>query len=343
MNEKECCFINGKFLCQKVTGVQRFAIEIVKAMDQCSTANNFILKIIAPSEQYCVTHLKLENIEIIYTKGKPNYLWEQFSLPKYCKKNKAQLLSLCNLAPIFYPGFCVIHDLAIIDAPRGLGKSFRFFYKLVNKLNIKRYKEIFTVSETMRLRIMDYYEVDNVKVVYNGCEHISNVNSMQIDELVPYSGKFYFSVGSMNPNKNFKSIVEIAKKHPNILFVVSGGNFKSFNNQKEDNIPSNMRFLGYVSDEELSWLYKNCKAFVFPTKYEGFGIPPIEALILGCKNVFCNDITVLREIYGDNVRYYDADKDDFTLLESVEYIDITGLKEKLSWKKSAEKILKVLM
>ncbi len=341
MQQSKHYFINGRFLCQKVTGVQRFAIEIVKAIDSLLFDSTCSFCIIAPAEKYCVTKLQLDRVKIIFTKGKPNYFWEQITLAKYCKKNKAELLNLCNLAPVLYPGSCVIHDLSFIDAPEGLSKGFRLFYKLINKLNIKRYKKIFTVSETMKKKIYDYYNVDNIYVIYNGCEHIKDFKSEPVKELIPFVGEFYFSVGSMNPNKNFQSIIKIARKHSNELFVVSGGSFKSFNT-REYTVPSNMIFLGYVSDGKLSWLYKNCKAFVFPTKYEGFGIPPIEALILGCRNVFCNDIPVLHEIYGDNVVFYNANEEDFTELKSTHEIDFDGLKEKLSWTKSAEKIMGIL-
>ena len=55
-------------------------------------------------------------------------------------------------------------------------------------------------------------------------------------------------------------------------------------------------------------MYKNCKAFIFPSLYEGFGIPPLEAMTMGCKNIFVSDIEVFREIYGDSVNYIDVDK-----------------------------------
>lgn len=296
-------FINGKFLCQKITGVQRYAIEITKEIDKFVEPKS--VYIISPSKKYVINDLSdmLKNIQIIYTKGKPNYYWEQWTLARYCKKSKPDdLLNFCNIAPILFPGSCTLHDLAFIEAPEGLNWKMRLIYKIITKLNVKRYKHIFTVSNTMAEHIARHYKIKKPTVTYNGYEHMLNKKAIKPKIDLPES--FYLAVGSMNPNKNFRAIIELAKNTPNENFVIAGGKFKSFNNINLENI-KNLDFIGYVSDENLIWLYQNCKAFLFPSKYEGFGIPPLEAYVVGCKNIICNDIPVLRELYGEIFNFAD--------------------------------------
>ena len=112
------------------------------------------------------------------------------------------------------------------------------------------------------------------------------------------SGKdFYFSLGSKSPHKNYKFIIECAKNNPDDIFVVSGNmNNSVFNNVKEEEEIKNVIYTGYLNDEQLVTLYKECKAFIFPSLYEGFGIPPLEALTVGCKKIILSNIPVFKEI-----------------------------------------------
>ena len=330
-------YINGKFLCQKVTGVQRVGIEIVKQFDKMNL-NDIKFYIITPSKEYIITKLDLKNISVIELKGKPNYYWEQIKLAKFCKKNKPfDLLSFCNIAPVLYPGACFIHDLAWIDTPKSYSWKFRFVYNFIINHNIHKYKHIFTVSNVMKENISNRYKVNNIDVIYNSAEHIINVKEKKTNIKLP--DEYYFSLGSANPNKNFKSIIELAKKNPNEYFVISGNKHKSFNDIECDSL-SNVIFTGYLNDEEICYLYKNCKAFLFPSVYEGFGIPPLEALMCGCKNVICNDIPVLHELYDEYVTFVDFNKIDNLNVEfSNKNYDINELKEKFNWERSAIKVL----
>ncbi len=333
-------YINGKFLCQKVTGVQRVGIEIVKQFDSINT-NDIKFCIITPSKEYLVTNLKLNNIQQIELKGKPNYYWEQIKLANYCKKNKPDdLLNFCNIAPILYPGSCFIHDLAWIDTPNSYSWKFRFVYNFIINHNIHKYKHIFTVSNVMKDNISKRYGINNVDVIYNSAEHMIGIHEEKPKVELP--DEFYFSLGSANPNKNFKAIVELAKKNLDDKFVISGNKHKSFSDINFDGV-KNVIFTGYLNDNEICYLYKHCKAFLFPSIYEGFGIPPLEAMICGCKNVICNDIPVLHELYDGYVDFINFDKiDKIDINDKNDDIDYSKLYSKFNWNKSALKVLEVL-
>lgn len=330
-------YINGKFLCQRITGVQRYASELLKQFDEINDAR-YKFHIIMPSD--VVTRIEFKNIDVIQTKGKAGYFWEQITLPRICRKLKAEnLLNFCNVAPILFPGSCVIHDIGVIDAPKGFSFRQRIVYKIINRLNIRKYKKVITVSSCMKARIEEYYGIKDVGVVFTGKEHLYGYQPVKpsfIDNFKDY----YLAVGSMNPNKNFKSIVRLAKLNPDENFIIAGGNARSFAKEKLD-LSENLYFTGYLKDEELSYLYKNCKAFLFPSVYEGFGLPPIEALCSGCKRVLCNDIPVLREIGEGLYTFTDFDKAE--KISDIEFIepDLSKL-EKYSWEKSARKFLDIL-
>lgn len=327
----EKVYINGKFLCQKITGVQRVAIELLKEM--CLQNPQEIFYIICPSN--IINELKMPNLQYIDLKGNAGYFWEQVKLPKYCKKNKVKILiNFCNIAPIRFPGICFVHDLAVIEAPRGYSWKQRLIYKLINKLNMKRYKQIFTVSNTMKLRIEKRYKVKNIVVIHPGYQHLLNIKEEKMDIKVD---NFYLTVGSLNPNKNFGAIYKLAAANPDDNFVIVGGKYKSFNNQKLVDL-KNLIFLGYVSDEQLVYLYKNAIAFLFPTKYEGFGMTPAEAICNGCNKIICNDIEVLREIYGGICSF--ANYCEPFILKDFIYYDVDlKLIEKYNWADGAKSLI----
>lgn len=328
-------FINGKFLCQQITGVQRFALELIKKMDEINdkSVQFFIL---VPSDRYLINEIKFTNMRVITIDGKPNYYWEQVKLWRFCKKNRPdELLNMCNISPVMFPGSCVIHDLGCIDAPLGFSKKQRIIYRIINKLNMKRYKKIFTVSNVIKKRIEEYYHVSGVEVIYNSSEHMNKIIEEKPKFFLP--NDFFFSLGSMNPNKNFRAIVEMAKDNPNDYFIVSGKPAKSFSKQKLDEM-KNVFFSGYLKDEEIKYMYKNCKAFIFPSLYEGFGIPPLEAIESGCRLVICNDIPVLHEIYDDLAIFVDFGNK-INLHKIIKDKQITNGNMKYSWSESAEKLI----
>lgn len=173
------------------------------------------------------------------------------------------------------------------------------------KLGYKRCKKIFTVSEFSKHEIAEYFKIpqEKIQVAYSSANYLlSNVyQNVDITKFGIQPQEYYLSVSSRNLHKNQQFIMSLAAKYPDKNFVIVGGNHKSFNsayeNKTTDNF-SNLFFTGYVSDDELASLYKYAKGFIFPSLCEGFGLPPLEAIVLGCKSVALSDIPVFREIYN---------------------------------------------
>ncbi|KKU79481.1 MAG: Glycosyl transferase group 1 [Candidatus Peregrinibacteria bacterium GW2011_GWA2_47_7] len=165
--------------------------------------------------------------------------------------------------------------------------------------------------------------------------------------------KFILGVGTLEPRKNFKTLIEafslFHKKHPNVSLLIAGG--KGWKEKYE--VPKNLpiQFLGYAPEHVLKNLYMNARALVFPSLYEGFGMPPLEAMALGCP-VVCSNTGSLPEVVGDCALMIDPNnaREIAEALEKLfgdddlrtELITKGHLRAKeFSWKKSAEELIKL--
>lgn len=301
--------INGRFLTQRITGVQRFAHEIIRELDNIVKPGEY--KILAP-KNIKYRNLEYKNIEIQVCGKLKGHLWEQLELPIYVKKNKGGLLNLCNTAPIINPGIVTIHDIQTRVHPEFFSKKFALWYNIMNKFNIKNSKKIITVSEFSKSEIIKYYRIskEKISIIYNGWQHMNRIQEDKgiLDKLNIKTEEYILGVSSINPNKNFKYILELAKLHTEYKFIIVGK--KNNNIFKDGSVEQlkNLTWAGYVTDEELKSLYANAKAFVFPSFYEGFGIPPLEAIACGCKNIFVSNTSCLPEIYEEYVNYFNPRK-----------------------------------
>ena len=129
--------------------------------------------------------------------------------------------------------------------------------------------------------------------------------------------KFFLSLGSIKANKNIELILKAAKKLKGDTFVITGEfNPKIFKGSDLNfNQMDNVIYTGYLKDEEIKTLYSNCEAFIFPSLYEGFGLPPLEARVCGA-NLILSDIEPLREVYGNQAVYIDP-YDENSLIETI--------------------------
>lgn len=337
--------INGKFMSQTVTGVQRYAREILLELDKIVTKENNI-EIIVNADAKNIPEYK--NIVVKKIGRFTGNLWEQISLPLYVIKNRGVCVNLCNMMPILTPHIVVIHDVSFKAKPDFYSRKFRMWYDFVFKLCINRIRKIITDTEFSKSEIIKYYHVKkNITVIYCGWQHFKRIG---FDEnvLKRYSlskNEYYFAMSSMSPNKNFRWIAEAAKNNPDSVFAVAGGvNLKVFGLNFSFDKPENLKLLGYVTDEEAKTLMRDCKAFLFPTFYEGFGIPPLEAVSAGVKHIIVSDTAVMREVFGESVIYVDPKivPTDLNDLLKDNYIEREQILGKYSWISSSEKLSKII-
>jgi glycosyltransferase involved in cell wall biosynthesis len=349
--------VNCRFLSQKITGTQKFASEICKELikqekDIVFLSNpNILQKDIA----------KELNVKIIGHKSykwfklfklPSGLLWEQLILPFYIKNNypNAKLINLINLAPILYENnVVVLHDVAFKKYPEFFKKIFLLVYNTLVPIILKRAKKIFTVSEFSKSEIVEFFKVDDKKidVIYNA---VDNKIKFKIEEK---KEKYILAVGSLEPRKNISKLIEVISNQEDLnLIIVGEQNSKVFNSNTDIKVSNNIKFTGYVDNNELEILYQYATAFIYPSLYEGFGIPPLEAQSFGIPAIV-SDIPVFHEVYDDSVLYVNPYSStdilegikklmsDDTLQYSLIEKGYENIK-KYSWDKSAKKLLKCL-
>lgn len=339
--EMKKIIINGRFLLHRVTGVERYAREILFELDKLVGKNEVILA--APPEVEDIPDYK--NIEVVRVGKLKNILWEHVSFPRFVKRQQGIALNLCNTAPLSNPGIVTIHDMKIKAYPEFFSRKFRLWYEILFKNETARAEKIITVSEFSKYEIMKYYQVDESRIVVIPCgwQHYARIG-YDDSTLTKYGlekGQYYFAMGSMDPNKNFKWIAETAKHETDSVFVVAGSiNEKVFAEGMGFDCPPNMRLLGYVTDEEAKTLMRDSKAFLFPSFYEGFGIPPLEAVSAGVKSLVVSDIPVMHEIFGENINYINPYKDEKI---DIRYSTSSDILDKYSWGSSAKALYEILL
>ncbi|MGF7072678.1 glycosyltransferase family 4 protein [Mucilaginibacter sp. R-33] len=287
--------INSRFLTQKLTGVQRFAIEIAKQLKVMIPGIIFV----APSN---IIHQDLaQQLGVIVIGKNKGVIWEQIDLPLYLKKNSSSLLiNMCNVAPLFYNNQVItIHDVAFLVNPQWFSKNFVRFYKFLIPKISRKAKLIFTVSDFSKTEIVKYLHVETakIKVIYNGISELPSPTPVKADH-----GKYILAVGSIDKRKNIQNLVQAfgSIKHRGIRLIIVGDSNPIFNNEDNAHLDAHpdIIFTGRVNDHELAGLYSKASLFVYPSLYEGFGIPPLEAMAQGCPTLV-SDIDSLREVCGD--------------------------------------------
>lgn len=334
--------VNGRFLLHRITGVERYAREILAELDKIIEPG--FIEIAIPPEVENIPNYK--NIKVVKIGKLKNHMWEHISFPIYVRNQKGISLNLCNVAPLNNPGIVCIHDVKIKATPNFFKKNFICWYNILLYNETKRAKIIITVSEFSKQEIMKFYHVssDRIYVIPNAWQHYSRVN-YDSNALSKYGLKkdgYYFSMCSLEPNKNLKWIAELAQKESDYIFAIAGPlNEKVFSNGLGFECPTNMMLLGYIRDEEAKTLMRDCKAFLFPTFYEGFGIPPLEAMSAGAKQVVVSDTSVMHEIFGDSVIYVNPYNPQINI-EKISCQKRIEVLNKYSWVESGSKLREVL-
>ena len=303
--------INGQFTARRMTGQERFAYETVSELDKICQKGDY--ELVVPKDAINIPDL--QNIEVKRFGKLKGSSWEQIFLNLYLLSHRNRTsLNLCSIMPILAPGIVCIHDLSYKIHPEYIttlySKISQIWHKIQFHLSWNFSPLILTVSEYSKKQMETIYKVSGYKILVlgNGWEHFKRIkedNSFLESNHLLEEKPFFFSLGSLAPNKNIKWVLEVAKKHPQYNFFIAGNsNLRAYGEDYKDIDFVNVKFLGYISDADVKCLMKHCKAFIFPSFFEGFGIPPLEALSVGTKCIVAKT-SCLPEIFGDSVYWID--------------------------------------
>lgn len=312
-------YVNGRFLLQNLTGVNRFAYEICKAWVDLGID----FKICCPpgkiKDCYDVSAFTI----IVCGCGK-SHIWEQFSLPICFVRIKGEkiLVNLTSLGPLFvWRKVMTIHDLAFMVNPKWYSRSYLLLYKFMTPLCAKTSLHIITVSNFSKNEIINRLFINRKKisVIYNAVSNFFLDNSTDTHGLI--EEKYILAVSSIDPRKNFSILLKAFDriKDANVKLYIIGGQNSIYSTTISELsrvcVSERIKWLGRVSDTELKIFYSNALCFVYPSLYEGFGIPPLEAMASGTPTIVSN-IPPLKEVCADASLYVNP-KDEFDIADKI--------------------------
>ncbi len=377
--------IDARFYGPIGKGIGRYIQEIVDNVIKIDQDNEYIIFLSKDNfdEFICDGERVKKKIANIRWYG----IAEQLFMPFLILRNRLDLMHFPHFnVPVFCPTKFVvtIHDLILTKFPTvrssTLSPAFyklkNLFYRIIIYIAVHRAREVIAVSEFTKKDIVEKFKISEkkVQVTYEGVANLAKGKDSlfvkKLDDkstLLSYNidSKFILYVGNAYPHKNLESLVEVFsdlhKKHQGLRLVLVGKEDYFYKRIKEiaagfslwheDVEDSPVIFPGYVPDSELEILYKKAMCYVFPSLYEGFGLPPLEAMVKGCPVISSNSSS-MPEILGDAAIYFNP-KDKQEMIDKIEKVlDDPRLRETLikkgkeqaksyNWWEAARKTLEI--
>lgn len=306
--------INGRFLTQPLSGVQRYALELLLAFDRrvAAGANDGLeFELVVPARAAAVSP-DLRSIRVRSVGRATGHAWEQLELPRsargtvlFCPANTAPITALSGNQRTVV----TVHSLSFLDARASYRVAFRWLYQALIPQVLRRADAVITVSNVERARILERYPfaASRLCAVDNGAAPYAFGRELLRPAPEPPERPFVLFVGTPMPSKNLALLTRtLDRVDPGRTFdlVVVGATADAY---RGDPVATSglarMRFEGQLeNDVRLVELYRTATCLVHPSSYESSGLPPIEAMACGCP-VVCSDLPVLRERCQDAARY----------------------------------------
>lgn len=301
------------------TGVGRYIRNLITHLSVIDNNNEYVVFLSRKSfSSFVVPNARWSKI---LAAVRWHTLAEQFVMPGLFARAKLDLVHIpYHNPPIFYTGPTVvtIHDLTILHfntgkattLPVGLYQLKRFGYWLELLMGLQKAKHVIAVSQTTKKEIMDHFHVpaSKITVTYEGVDrNLSVKNPKRIID-----GPYSLYVGNAYPHKNLDMLLKAWQSVQKTLVLVGGDDFfyRRLKRTVQDlNLTQRIIFFGPANDSQLVSLYAHADAFIFPSLMEGFGLPALEALSLGCP-VLASDIPIFHEILGSYATYFNPSDPD---------------------------------
>jgi glycosyltransferase involved in cell wall biosynthesis len=234
-------------------------------------------------------------------------------------------------------------------------------YRLVIKINTRKAQKIIAISDFTKKDLVKTLKIseNKIKTIYQGCDVSAKKNIFKSKDIFKKYGiikPYLLYVGNAYPHKNLEKLVEVFDKfkenNPEFNLVLVGGKdyfYRRLEKKVQKFLKRGIIFSGFVNDGDMDSVYQQSELVVFPSLYEGFGFPPLEALLNG-KRVACSDQTSMPEILGKNVEYFNP-KINKSMLNCIKKalknkksknkIDLNQIREKFNWLITAKETLKI--
>ena len=303
-------YLNGKFYVGVVNGVHRTADRLVRELDALQGVGehqDLDLRLLMPARSNWAP--ALANIRKVSQALGHNQFWEQCILP--FRAGGGVLVNLANLAPIMHHRkLSMIHDAQFVMSPQSFPFKFSLGYRLLTPLVAASSARVLTVSEYARDSLAAFHISKHSKtdVVYNGGDHILEVEPDRgVFERLDLHHSYALLFGNTAVYKNVTVVFEAFRRcDTGVRLVILGAPETAFL-AAGMSPPKDAIFTGQVSDRELRALYESATCLLFPSRTEGFGLPPVEAMMCGCPVVVapagaipevCRDAALYADIFA---------------------------------------------
>lgn len=350
-------------LADNFSGIERYAACL--ALEMLKDKNhNYILIFKNEIHPLFITYKSNTGVEMIVISGSGKLFFNQIKLPLEIYRHKADwYLFMAFPVPLLLfkrNMVSTIHDICCWDCPETMNRSSKWYFRISHLVAIRKCKRILTISGFSQNRIMDKlkYPKEQIWLIYCGVDYKflnyiqDEKTDLEIRAKYNLPDKYLLSLSTLEPRKNLRLLVEaygeLAAEGkiaiPLVLAGRKGWKMDELLKNIDEAVLKNIIFTGFIADEDLPALYGNASLFVFPSKYEGFGMPPLEALACGTR-VLSSDAASLSEVLGNKAAYFK--NDDLASLKAGLLLSLnpenrspeTGKEIKFLWHAEAERLL----
>lgn len=306
----------------RVGGIESYVLNLLNGLRRIDHDNEYILIVSNDNEHVFEEYTKFDNFSLYRCnvqsmKVMKTVIWENLHLDNVVTKLHADFCFVpyyrkpCLKAKNRY--IIVLHDMQSLHFPEYFPKWKCLWLKFYWRLSLHSANQIIAISKFIKKDIMDWYNVDynKISVIYNPIlvtperDKTTTLTKYRLTE----NGYFY-TISSLLKHKNLITIlkaIKILKEKGESPHLVITGVKGSFTNEvsyfiKDNNLQDNCIYTGYITDEEKFDLLRGCKLFLFPSVFEGFGMPPIESMLVG-KNVITTRCASIPEVTEDKAIY----------------------------------------
>ncbi len=313
--DKVSIAFNGRFLAADLSGVHRVAAEIINAFDSMVAADadlsaRIVGRLIRPPGSR--SDFQLKHFDVVEGGQRKGQAWEQIDLPGLVGDDL--LIGFGNLAPIRHRrSIAMVHDAQVFLTPGSYSTVFRTWYRFAHRRMGARGLRILTVSEFSKSKLVDFgvAPAEKIGVIHNGVDHILReaADPTILEKLNLHETPFVVGLANTQAHKNIRVLLDAFRMmaEQNAKLVLFGPASKADFEKAGLLPPESTIFAGRISDGALRALLERALCLAFPSTTEGFGLPPLEALRLGCP-VVAAPCGALPETCGEGAAFASPDE-----------------------------------
>lgn len=304
------------------SGLERYAMSLSKELIEAGSGDQFYLLFKNQIPRLMKQQAAMESVTPVIVRGKNRLLVNQLSLPLKMSSIPADvyLFPAFPVPLMFHKNntFGLIADMTCFDCPDTMKSKARLFFRVMTKHTAKVSRGIFTISDFSEGRITDILQLKHPQIqkAYCGIERNdfipNSAREKEIRDKYSLPERFLLSLSTIEPRKNIELLLkayanlldEKIKLPPLVLAGRNGWLMEKKINTIDDSIKDRIIFTGFIEEQDIATLYSMAECFIFPSKYEGFGMPPLEAQAAGVARIITSDTPALREVMADTATYF---------------------------------------